>query len=434
HCTAGASLRGTSPQVQASPSHEGRVVGFFEDMKTLHRVFKAFHYRDFRLMWFGACTSSIGTWMQIVAQGWLIYRLSHSAFLLALDQFLGGIPIFLFSLIGGVVADRVERRKILLGSQYVQMFSATVLTILVATGLVHVWQILCLSFISGFAQAFGAPAYSALIPTLVEKEDMPNAIALNSIQFNVAVMVGPALAGLVLAKFGEKWCFGLNALSFLAPIVSLSIITARFLPVKTTESMFSSLKQGIRFTRQLPSMEALIVLAFFMTALGMPMRTYIPVFVKDIFHRGPETYGNLLALMGLGSILGSLSIASAGNMRRKGLVALAALFCLGAGISGFALSKSVRTSGALLVLVGASMMAVFATVNSLVQLITTNEMRGRVMSVYNFAFRGGMPLGNLLSGWLVPIFTAPVVLGVNGMLLVLIALYFLLVQRRVAAL
>jgi predicted MFS family arabinose efflux permease len=385
-------------------------------------------------MWVGACTSSIGTWMQIVAQGWLIYRLSHSAFLLALDQFLGGIPIFLFSLIGGVVADRVERRKILLASQYVQMFSAAVLTLLVTTGLVHVWQILCLSFVSGFAQAFGAPAYSALIPTLVDKEDMPNAIALNSIQFNVAVTVGPALAGLVLGKLGEKWCFGLNALSFLAPIVSLSIITTRFLPVKTTETMFSSLKQGIQFTRKQGSMEALIVLAFCMTALGMPMRTYIPVFVKDIFHRGPETYGNLLALMGLGSILGSLGIATAGNMRRKGLVALGALFCLGAGISGFALSKSLPLSGAILVLVGASMMAVFATVNSLVQLIVTNEMRGRVMSVYNFAFRGGMPLGNLLSGWLVPLFTAPVVLGVNGLLLVLLALYFLLVQRRVAAL
>ncbi|HTA47852.1 MAG TPA: MFS transporter [Verrucomicrobiae bacterium] len=400
----------------------------------IRRVFKAFQYRDFRLMWVGACTSSIGTWMQIVAQGWLIYRLSHSAFLLALDQFLGGIPIFLFSLIGGVVADRVERRKILLASQYVQMFSAAVLTLLVTTGLVHVWQILCLSFVSGFAQAFGAPAYSALIPTLVDKEDMPNAIALNSIQFNVAVMVGPALAGLVLGKLGEKWCFGLNALSFLAPIVSLSIITTRFLPVKTTETMFSSLKQGIRFTRKQGSMEALIVLAFCMTALGMPMRTYIPVFVKDIFHRGPETYGNLLALMGLGSILGSLSIATAGNMRRKGLVALGALFCLGAGISGFALSKSLPLSGAILVLVGASMMAVFATVNSLVQLIVTNEMRGRVMSVYNFAFRGGMPLGNLLSGWLVPLFTAPVVLGVNGLLLIMLALYFLLVQRRVAAL
>jgi predicted MFS family arabinose efflux permease len=402
--------------------------------KTLSRVFKAFQYRDFRLMWFGACTSSIGTWMQIVAQGWLIYRLSHSAFLLALDQFLGGIPIFLFSLIGGVVADRVERRKILLLSQYVQMFTATVLTILVATGQVHVWHILCLSFISGFAQAFGAPAYSALIPTLVEKDDMPNAIALNSIQFNVAVMLGPALAGQALAKFGEDWCFGLNALSFLAPIVSLSIITTRFLPVKTSETMFTSLKQGIRFARKQTSMEALIVLAFCMTALGMPMRTYIPVFVKDIFHRGPETYGNLLSLMGLGSILGSLTIATAGNMRKKGLVALAALFCLGAAISGFALSKSLPLSGVILVVVGASMMAVFATVSSLVQLITTNEMRGRVMSVYNFAFRGGMPMGNLLSGWLVPLFTAPVVLTVNGALLVLLALYFLLVQRRLAAL
>jgi len=176
------------------------------------------------------------------------------------------------------------------------------------------------------------------------------------------------------------------------------------------------------------------VLAFCMTALGMPMRTYIPVFVKDIFHRGPETYGNLLSLMGLGSILGSLAIAGAGNMRRKGIVALVALMLLGAGISGFALSKSVPLSGTILVLVGASMMAVFATVNSLVQLITTNEMRGRVMSVYNFAFRGGMPMGNLLSGWLVPVFTAPVVLGVNGLVLILLALYFLFVQRRLAAL
>jgi predicted MFS family arabinose efflux permease len=164
------------------------------------------------------------------------------------------------------------------------------------------------------------------------------------------------------------------------------------------------------------------------------MRTYIPVFVKDIFHRGPETYGNLLALMGLGSILGSLTIAGMGNFQKRGRLALAALICLGTGISGFAFSKSVPLSGTILVLVGASMMAVFATVNSLVQLITTNEMRGRVMSVYNFAFRGGMPMGNLLSGWLVPIFTAPVVLGVNGLLLVLLALYFFLVQRRVAAL
>jgi predicted MFS family arabinose efflux permease len=398
------------------------------------RIFKAFQYRDFRLMWIGACTSSIGTWMQIVAQGWLVYRLSHSAFLLALDQFLGGIPIFLFSLIGGVVADRVERRKILLGSQYVQMASATLLAVLVWCGVVQVWEILCLSFISGFAQAFGGPAYQALIPTLVERDDMPNAIALNSIQFNVAVMVGPALAGQALAKLGETSCFALNAISFLAPIISLTVINARFLPAKTGESMLASLKQGIRFARQQNSMEALILLAFCMTALAMPMRTFIPVFVKDIFHRGPETYGNLLALMGLGSIFGSLTIASAGNFKRKGLVALAALITLGACISAFALSTSVRLSGIILVLGGAAMMAVFATVNSLVQLITTNEMRGRVMSVYNVAFRGGMPMGNLVSGWLVPVFSAPVVLGVNGFLLVMLGLYFLFLQRRLAAL
>ena len=401
---------------------------------TFRRIFKAFHYRDFRLMWIGACTSSIGTWMQIVAQGWLIYRLSHSAFLLALDQFLGGIPIFLFTLIGGVVADRIERRKVLLASQYVQMTSAAILTVLVATHLVHVWQILCLSFVSGFAQAFGGPAYSALIPTLVDRDDMPNAIALNSIQFNLAVTIGPALAGQALAKLGETWCFGLNALSFLAPIISLLSITTRFLPASTGESIFTSLKAGIKFVRRMGSMEALIVLAFCMTALSMPMRTYIPVFVKDIFHRGPETYGNLLSLMGIGSIIGSLTVAGMGNIRHKGRFAITMLMCLGAGIAAFSLSRLLPFSYAMLVLVGTSMMAVFATVTSLVQLITTNEMRGRVMSVYNCAFRGGMPMGNLLSGWLVPIFSAPLVLSVNGSLLILMALYFLLIQRRVAAL
>jgi len=400
----------------------------------IRRTFKAFTYRDFRLMWIGACTSSIGTWMQIVAQGWLIYRLSHSAFLLALDQFLGGIPIFLLSLIGGVVADRVERRRILLGSQYIQLASAATLTVLVATGVVHVWEILCLSFVSGFAQAFGGPAYSALIPGLVDREDMPNAIALNSIQFNLAVTIGPALGGITLARLGEKWCFGLNALSFVAPIIALSLITTRFLPAKTTDSMLSSLKQGIQFVRKQGSMEALIVLAFCMTALSMPLRTYFPVFVKDIFRRGPETYGQLMSMMGIGSICGSLAIASLGNFRHKGRVALMMLIVLGGAITGFAHSKHLAVSYVVVILAGFAMMTVFATVTSLVQLITTEEMRGRVMSVYNCAFRGGMPMGNLVSGWLVPIFSAPTVLGVNGILLAMLAGYFFVSRSRVTAL
>jgi len=411
----------TGPTITAAPS-------------VLTRVFKAFSYRDFRLMWFGACLSSIGTWMQIVAQSWLIYRLSHSAFLLALDQFLGGIPIFLFSLIGGVVADRVERRRILLASQYVQLACAALLAILVGTGVVRIWHILSLSFVAGFAQAFGGPAYQALIPTLVDREDMPNAIALNSIQFNMAVTVGPALAGQALARIGETWCFGLNAASFIAPIIALLLISNRFLPKPAKESIFTSLKLGIGFIRRQESMTALIVLAFCMTGLSMPLRTYIPLYVNDIFHAGPRIYGDLLSLMGVGSICGSLAIASLGNAAGKGRRALLMLLCLGATISVFAISRSLVISLAVLVLFGFSLMAVFASVSSLVQLITTDEMRGRVMSVYNCAFRGGMPLGNLMSGWMVPLLSAPVVLTVNGLVLIAVSLYFLLVHRRIASL
>jgi MFS family permease len=385
-------------------------------------------------MWIGACTSSIGTWMQIVAQSWLVYKLSNSAFLLGLDTFLGGIPIFLFSLFGGVVADRIERRRVLIGSQWVQMADAFVLTVLVATGVVQVWHILVLSFVSGFAQAFGGPAYQALIPSLVTKEDMPNAIALNSIQFNVATVIGPTLGGLALVKLGDAWCFGLNGISFFAPVISLFLLKIRFIPEKTTETIFTSMKQGFQFIRKQGAMEALIVLAFFMTLFGMPMRTFLPVFAKEVFHRGPATFTTFLSVVGIGSVAGALAVASMGNIRSKGRLALAMLICLGAGIAGFALSTSIWLSFVLLFLSGASMVGVFAMVNSLVQLITTNEMRGRVMSVYNFAFRGGMPMGNLMTGWLVPIFTAPLVLAVNGLLLVALGLYFLLAQRRVAAL
>jgi MFS family permease len=398
------------------------------------RVFKAFQYRDFRLMWIGACTSSIGTWMQVLAQSWLVLKLSNSAFLLGLDAFLGGLPIFLFSLVGGVIADRIDRRKVLLGSQYVQMSCAFLLTILIATHVVHVWMILCLSFVAGLAQAFGGPAYQALTPMLVEKEDLPNAIALQSIQFNVARVIGPALGGIALTQLGEKWCFALNGVSFLAPIISLTIIKTRFLPAKTSESILAGMKQGISFIRKQSAMEGLMILAFCMTALGIPMMTFLPVFAKDIFKQGPTVFTLFLSSSGVGSIVGALTVAALGNVRHKGRIALIMLTCLGAGIGGFALSKTLWLSCFMLFLSGAAMISVFALVNSLVQLITTNEMRGRVMSVYNFAFRGGMPLGNLLTGWLVPMFSAPIVLAVNGVLLMMVALYFLVVQRRVAAL
>ena len=187
----------------------------------MRKAFRAFTYRDFRLMWAGAFTSSVGTWMQEVAQNWLILTMTGSAFLLGLDAFLGDAPFMVFSLLGGVLADRIDRRRILLGSQFVQMSSATLLVVLVLTGAVQVWMILVLSFVVGFAQSFGGPAYQALVPTLVDRGDLPNAVALNSIQFNLARVIGPVLAGVAFYRLGAAGCFGLNALSFLAPIAAL---------------------------------------------------------------------------------------------------------------------------------------------------------------------------------------------------------------------
>ena len=183
-------------------------------------------------MWFGACTSTIGTWMQSTAQAWLVYDLSKDSFYLGLDTFLAQVPIILFSLVGGVIADRMNRRNLLLVSQYVQMTTALILTLLVFFKVVQVWHILCLSFVVGIAQSFGGPAYQALLPTLVGKEDIPNAIAMNSIQFNLARVIGPTLGGIALTTVGAAWCFGLNSLSFIAVIISLYMINVKYIPAK----------------------------------------------------------------------------------------------------------------------------------------------------------------------------------------------------------
>jgi len=367
--------------------------------------------------------------MQSVAQNWLVYTISGSAFFLGLDGFLGQIPIVMFSLIGGVIADRIERRRVLLGSQYVQMTSAFVLTALLLLHVLdkRVWPILLLSFVVGCAQSFGGPAYSALVPSLVEKEDLPNAIALNSIQFNLARVIGPMLGGLALTGLGAAWCFGLNGLSFVAVIISLLMLHVRFMPRNTGESILMGVKQGIGFIRTQGAMVGLISVAFLMTALAIPMLTFLPVFAKDVFHRG-------LSCSGAGSVVGALTVAAFGNVNRKGLIALLTLLLLGGGIAAFALSKVLVLSCAILFVSGAAMMGTFSMISSLVQLITPNEMRGRVMSVYNVAFRGGMPLGSIVTGYLVRIYSAPHVLAVNGLLLVAVGVYFLLVQRRVAAL
>jgi predicted MFS family arabinose efflux permease len=398
------------------------------------RVFKAFEYRDFRLLWIGACISSIGTWMQSVAQNWLVLEITNSPFLLGLDSFLGQIPIFLFSLIGGVVADRMDRRRLLIGSQVVQMTCAFLLASLFAFGTVAVWHILSLSFVIGLAQAFGGPAYQALIPTLVAAKDLPNAIALNSIQFNLARVIGPMLGGMALTSMGAAWCFSFNGLSFIAVIISLSLLPVRHVAAKTSATLLASLKEGLGFIRKQQAMAPLIVLAFLMTLLGIPLLVFLPVVVKDVFHMGPRVFTLLLCISGAGAVVGALVVAAFGHIHEKGKVTLLTLVLLGVMMMAFALSTSLIVSGILLFVAGAALVAVFAMISSLVQLIAPDEMRGRVMSVYNVAFRGGMPIGALISGELIGRSSVGTVLAGNGLLLAVLGLYFLLFQRQVARL
>ena len=340
----------------------------------------------------------------------------------------------LLSLVGGVFADRIDRRKILMASQIIQMSCAFTLTILVIFGLKSVWPIMCLSFTVGIAQSFGGPAYSALVPTLVEPEDLPNAIALNSIQFNLARVIGPVIGGIALAKAGAAWCFALNGVSFIAVIITLLLVRLRFTPSKTKETVLESMKTGIGFIRKREAMLSLILLAFAMTALAFPLMSFMPVFARDVLKGDANTLSKLMASSGLGSIAGALIVAALGRKKNLGRAALIMLVALGGTISGFALSRHLELSCLFLFLMGAAMISVFAMVTSLVQLITTDDMRGRVMSVFNVSFRGGMPIGSIVIGKIIESAGAPPVMAVNGVLLVVMAIYFLTVQRKVAAL
>ena len=382
-------------------------------------------------MWLGACTSSIGTWMQILAQSWLVYRLSNSSFYLGLDAFFGQIPIFLLSLFGGVFADRKSRRSLLLISQFIQLTCALLLSVLVGTHVVQVWHIWCLSFVVGIAQSFGGPAYSALIPTLVEKQDLQNAIALNSIQFNLARVVGPALGGIALVKLGATWCFALNGLSFVAVIISLLMIRTHFVPVKTEQSVIKSMREGIAFLLKREGMSSLVILAFLATLLSYPLITFLPVMARDVFHGGANTFTLFLCLSGAGSVTGALLVAASQKQAGQAKRSLVVMLLLGLFITGFGLSRSLTVSACLVFAAGASLMVVFALNSSLVQLYVGDEMRGRVMSVYSVAFRGGMPLGSLLSGLLIRQTSAPAIMAGNGVLVVVLAMYFLLSRRQV---
>jgi MFS family permease len=399
----------------------------------LRRIAAALTYRDFRVLWFGAFTSTIGTWMQKVAQNWLVLTISGSAsaFFLGLDSFLGELPILLFTLIGGVVADRHDRRRLLLASQYVQMTAAFTLAALVYFDVVHIWHVLALSVMTGMAQAFGGPAYQSLLPSLVEKEHVPNAIAFNSIQFQLSRVVGSLLAGATFAAFGMVVCFGLNGVSFLAVIVAILSLHIRHVPPSSSAAMHHELRSGFAFVRVNYGLIGLAALGFATTFLGNPLLTFLPVFTKDVFAGGVNEYTYLLASAGGGAVIGALVVAWLGRFRHMGRTLLIVQFLFGVLIVIFALLRVFWINAVILFAAGACMVMVSAMLSSLVQLNAPNEMRGRVMSIYMVAFRGGMPLGSLAGGWIATTTSASSVLVVDGVLLTAVAAWFLLKSHGV---
>jgi predicted MFS family arabinose efflux permease len=318
----------------------------------------------------------------------------------------------------------------LLASQYIQMTCAFLLAILFVTHTVKVWHILTLSFIVGLGQSFGGPAYSALLPTLVPSDDLSNAIAMNSIQFNLARVIGPTIGGIAYAALGATWCFTLNGLSYLAVIASLFSIQVKFVPAKTQQRVLSSMGEGIRFIRQSQGMSALVLLAFCTTLFGFSLNGFLPVIVQNVFHQGPKTYTLLLVCSGVGSICGALIIAAIEKAKGKERLTLFILISLGLITIGFALSRWLTLSCILIFLGGVAIMASASLMLSLAQLSATDAMRGRVMSVYNLAFRAGIPLGALALGRIIPLIGISAALSGAGAILVAVSATFLLIRHN----
>jgi predicted MFS family arabinose efflux permease len=390
------------------------------------RTFSALRYRDFRLLWFGAFASTTGTFMQTLAQGWLVYTMTGSAFLLGVDGFLATGPMLLFSLFGGVIADRIERRKIMLLSQVMQMTFAFVLTGLIYFHAVKVWHIFILSFLTGSAQSFSGPAYASLLPLLVKRDDMSNAVAMNSMQFNLARVIGPAIGGVVFGVWGATACFGINGLSFVAVIIALLIIKMPPLHANATStSMMAQMKQGFAFVASRRSLLMLTFLSFAGTFLGMPLFTMMPVVAKSIFHLGPQGLSMLQADYGIGSVVGALFVAGSSYAAKKGRIALMLQLVFACTLVAFGFSRHITSSLVIAFLAGAAIVGVISLYSSLVQLSTSDAMRGRVMSIFMLAFRGGMPLGNLLAGFVAQRWSISTALEVNGIALAVVALIFI---------
>lgn len=388
-------------------------------------LLRAFRHRNYRLFFGGQLISLTGTWMQSVAESWLVYRLTGSSALLGVSAFATQIPVFLFATIGGTVADRSNRHRILIATQSASMVLPFILAVLTLTHRVQVWHVFVLAACLGIVNAFDIPARQAFVMDLVGREDLVNAIALNSSMVNGARIVGPSVAGLLVAAVGEGWCFLLNAISYSAVITGLLLMrldAARAAPVR--RSAWRDTLEGFRFVGRTAPVRALLLLLGAVSFAGMPYAVLMPVFAESILHGNAETLGVLMGCSGAGALAGALTLATRSGVRGLGRWVVTAAACFGVALMLFSLSRAMWLSAVLLVPVGASMMVQMASSNTLVQSMVPDALRGRVMAVYSMMFMGMAPFGALWAGWVAERIGAPETVAIGGVICIVAAAIF----------
>lgn len=378
-------------------------------------TFRALRHRDFRLLWMGQCVSLTGTWMQSVAQGWLVLRLTDSAFFLGLIGFCTFLPILLFGLVAGVVADRLPRRQALLWTQGAAMLFALTLAALTWFEWVRVWHVAIVAFGFGTAGAFDIPVRQALLQDLVGREDLPNAIALNSLSFNAARLAGPAVGGFVLAAAGEATVFLINGLSFLAILAGIFFMRVSSGPAAgRTGSWPAEIVEGARWAVASPRARIFLGLVVVTAVFGVPYSILLPVFARDILQAGSSGLGLLMGASGLGAITGALFVAGRKGPGRTGRRVSRSMIVLGAALVLFSLSREFWLSMALLPFAGFAMIVQLASSNTALQLMAPGQLRGRIVSIYMLAFLGMAPAGSLLAGALARTLGTPAAVLIGG--------------------
>jgi MFS family permease len=385
---------------------------------------RALRHRNFQLFFGGQLISLTGTWMQTVAQAWLVYRLTNSSLLLGAVGFAGQIPVFLTAPFGGIAADRTNRQRLVIATQTASMILAAILAWLTLSHRVQVWHIFVLAALLGVVNAFDIPGRQSFLVDMVGKEDLMNAIALNSSMFNGARVVGPAIAAILLAKIGEGWCFGANAISYLAVIAGLFMMRVKCTPRTNSSSPLADIVEGFRWVNQTQIIKALLLLLGLISLVGMPYTVLMPVFADKILHGGARGLGILMGATGVGALFGALTLASKTGV--KGLGRWVAISCGGFGISllAFAASRNFWLSVVLLFPAGYSMMLEMACSNTLIQTIVPDQLRGRVMALYSMMFMGMAPFGALFGGALADRVGAPITVAAGGVACVLGAIWF----------